>query len=328
MKRTKRNTLLSVAAIGVSGVLMAASAFAVNNNLSAYTQVKNALLENGLDTYASDAQNMTSTIKIAVEKDGSLMAENETLTKLSKDRMYTMSTILANGQPAFSYESWNEDSRTGHKSISKNTGDETYYVSEFKYPEELQNHYDDADDYHYQMSDADKKFAGALLDTLSGDMKNYFSTDGVTTSLHLEGAQIPELMQLGLASIQSQVAKDNQEHKMLPSADVADSLTREFTSAKDLTFDVIDVQMSNELNAKGYVTASGYDINGAKHSYTIRFEKTSTDIGSTVVDIIDLTDKKVEVETTVPAVPSAPNPSTDEVQPTPSATATDLPAAS
>lgn len=296
MKRKKRNTLLSIAAIGVSGVLMAASALAVNNNLSAYTQLKNTMIEKKFNMDFSPAQTATSTLTFSIEKDENILAKSEIFHKVADGKQYSLATtMIQEGRPTTSHETWSEYTQSGFKNITKNSDDDTYYVDEFTYPEPM-NDYDTV--YAPSMSDADKKFISALLDTLSGDMKNYFSSDGTTTSLHLEGAQIPELAQLGLSSIQSQVAQDATGQIIKASSDGAEQLIKEFVAAKDLTFDTIDIQITNEMDVKGYVTAFGYDINGAKHNYTVRFESNTTDIGSTTVDMIDLTGKKVIMKDT------------------------------
>lgn len=141
------------------------------------------------------------------------------------------------------------------------------------------------------------KLAEMLTDTLVGDVKNQFVSDGQTISVKLSGAQIPELARLALSAAAENSNRmgdfknnDKQDKGMKLVMDKMPKLSN---------MDVKSIEMTATVDGKTLkdnqftVTLTGQDLKGVSHELTVMLNAKITDVGNTKVDTINTTGKVV-----------------------------------
>ena len=323
MKNSKK-TIATVSAICLSGAMIAVSGLAMSANMEGYNYFKESLIESVDAGPMSNEDNWGHDAYMTLSKDGEMiyeMASQNTFVRTNdlqyKDHTFTTATSSGVGA---SMESWSGVEKPEEDYfIQKMSNDDTYYRYITQYDgemlqyrqETLKGMKDSDEDYTYEQSPAMKQFLGALIDLVVGDAKNYFSKDSNNrVSVKLEGAQIPEIAQLGLSAIMSDMSKNGlkggydseMEKDQLGKSIFAqqeDMFMKEIMSLQDVKFEMVEVaaDMNNGAqdmqNLSLAATVAGYDNNGKKHSYSVTADQKNGTANPSLVEIPDLSGAKV-----------------------------------
>jgi hypothetical protein len=312
--KNKKKTAVTITAIGVSAAIFAASAVAASGNLSAYNAFKDSIFgsfEKSSGFY--EQQNHTFNATFKLDRDGQPFAQMLSVMKVeSNDTSSSTSSITFNGKTHTS-ENWHyvepaDDGGEYRVNIYREGEEDVYNVSRFyssaKELSEMQSY---RTDYHdNKASSAEMKFASALVDTLIGDCKNYFSYDGDYIVANLSGTQIPELAQLGFAAGMSSMKDEYSDgsrnyHGASMENEVEEQFMKELVNLQELRLDSMsgrmkpDGQSLDMMTGSMQVAFSGTDSSGTRHNYQVDFSLESSNAGSTTIDKIDLNGKKQEV---------------------------------
>lgn len=279
MKSMKRNTK-KLAVIGLLiGCLTigSVSVFALTNG-NPYQDFKNAAL------LTVQEQNMTVAADVNVRQDGVTILSGDTVVQLNSDDQYSNSHFQIGGE-TLDMESCQTDeteiTRIGDKYTSnigkENDGEEN-----------------DGED-GFDFSPGTLKLAEMVVDGLVGDVKTHFAGNGNTISVNLEGAQIPELLNVAASAGIEKAAGKNREPS--PEKELLGNVLDNLSITKDVQ--VKRVGMEAQLK-DGYIdtvsvnlTLTGKDNNGISHEIEIICNAAISNIGSTNPNTIDTEGKDV-----------------------------------
>lgn len=150
----------------------------------------------------------------------------------------------------------------------------------------------------FDASSSKAKLGEMVVDTLVGDVKNQFVTDGDTISVNLEGAQIPELAKLAIsAAVEEQNNKKDQNKAGVGSDELKQALsnlpTLKNVDIKSLSLDAkVNGNALSENDVK--IVISGEDENGTSHEFQVTVNTSVSGVNSTKADTIDTTGKQVQ----------------------------------
>lgn len=276
MRKHFRNLALTGLLIG-SMVIGGVSSMALANG-SAYQNYKNAAMQ------TIKEQNMTVNADLTVRQDGQIILTGNTLLQMNGDSLYSNSRMQANGEVTDI-----ETSVAQGTAIVRAGGQYSLVNFSSKEENELMN-----------LSPNSMKLMEMVADLLVGDVKTHFTGDSNTVSVSLEGAQIPELLNVAAAAMaEHSTDLSNRANK------VSDNTHELFgNTLKDLPI-MENVQIKSiRLNAilqNGYLKSndatiilSGTDNSGTIHELEINGSNTISDIGSTTPDTIDTTGISLE----------------------------------
>lgn len=302
MKTNQKKLWASIGAIGVSAILLISSAFAATTNLSGYTRFKEIILDTNQSSYP---QNATTNMDWKLEKDGTTVMTMNTKAQTEENASYSINTLNV-GSETMTQETWSETTADTDQYVTKSSKDEKYQVllydlSQLSDDELASYNYDYDPDDDESMTDSQSKFVNAVIDTLAGDMKNYFSVSGNTVSVHLDSAQIPELVHLATAVVEEGMRSDYLADTTNPyRSDVESTVLSEMFSMKDYTIESLDASLEVEndqiQNISFSVQLSAVDAQGTKHTLTMSGTGQTTDINNTVAERINLDDIKDQSE--------------------------------
>lgn len=250
-----------------------AVAFAGSNSYETFKKAAEA---------TSKIENMTTSTQMTLIIDGQEVMTGVTLTQIDQDARYSNSTMQVAGQ---SYEV--ENATTDGVTIRKQGEEYTSYAMSEPYRESRRQ----------DSSPSADKLKETLSDALIGDIKNQFTSSGNTVQLNLEGAQIPEVVNLTLAA-----AMETRNERINDTSD--------FRHDDDCNlFELIPQLQSAQLQSIHYqgtiandylgensftVVLTGTDTSGTAHTIEINADTTLSDIGQTVPAAIDTTGKTVK----------------------------------
>lgn len=314
MKFNKR-TIITTVAIALSGATIAASALAMSSNLQGYNAFKEKFVSmaSGKTDYTKGLNYTTATHVVLKKADTTLVTLNNTIllnqtwnkAYISSESYNKSEITLADGTVT-SNETWSASNPLKDAVfIKKTNNDDKYYRSIMPVSEEQKkviqedmNSYSSANDMLDNNTDSQamKNFMGGVIDLVAGDTKNHFVLNGDAITLELEGAQIPEIAQLGLqviiANLKDEAVKSSANATYMNSPEQL--IYKEIVSLSNLKFEKIYSTLSTIDSKETFViTISGYDQNGKKEVYTLEAEISETDKGTTVVTLPDLTGKTV-----------------------------------
>lgn len=269
-KMAVAGTLIGVLTVG--GVSTAA--FASGN---AYQDYKSAALQ------TLEAQNMTVTADITVKQDGEVIVSYNSTSQIDGGSQYSSSQIQANGKTT------DAESSTANGTTFTRIGDQ--YTSA--------NHADRDRDWNdserFSSSSSAMKLMEMVIDLLVGDVKTHFTGSGDTVIVNLEGAQIPELLNVAASAMVEQSTdkpgRTSDEYELF--GDIFENLS--------ITQDVQVKRISLEAELKdGYTTnhvitivLTGTDSSGTSHEIELFCIADISDLGSTTPDAVDTTGKTV-----------------------------------
>ncbi|QJD86740.1 hypothetical protein [Cohnella herbarum] len=263
----------------------------------------------GYDTYKSaikntavTVQNSTNKMNLTVEDNGKVLLQVNTTIKTGKDdKTGSADATLQSGETKQSIQYFNQ----GGKQIIKSGNSDVYKVLENDAGEEMRHesgHPDELQD------PAFAREAENVIDALVGNLKNYVTLDeegsAKEISLHLEGSQIPAVVNAVGSLIIREGGRDHGDKAQGKAADIFGlNLQTVHDSLPKLTDEIkIDaVNLGADVNADNLITShaaeiriSGKDNQGTPHSVVVKLGMESSDFNSTTPDTVDLTGKQVE----------------------------------
>lgn len=276
MRKHFRNLALTGLLIG-SMVIGGVGSMALANG-SAYQNYKNAAMQ------TIKEQNMTVNADLTVRQDGQIILTGNTLLQMNGDSLYSNCRMQANGEVTDI-----ETSVAQGTAIVRAGGQYSLVNFSSKEENELMN-----------LSPNSMKLMEMVADLLVGDVKTHFTGDSNTVSVSLEGAQIPELLNVAAAAMaEHSTDLSNRASK------VSDNTHELFgNTLKDLpimeTVQIKSIRL-NAILQNGYlqnndvtIILSGTDNSGTTHELEINGSNTISDIGSTTPDTIDTTGISLE----------------------------------
>jgi len=275
MKKSFKKIATAGALIGVltvSGV--STVAFAAGN---AYQNYKSAVLQ------TVEAQNMTVAADITIKQDSEVIMSGNTNSQIDGRSQYSNSQIQADGKTT------EVESSTADGTSITRIGDQ--YTSTSRADKD-----DDWNDSEqFGTSSSTTKLMEMVTDLLVGDVKAHFTGSGDTISVNLEGAQIPELLNVAASAMVEQSA--NQSGKMSGEDDFSNNAFENLSITQNVQ--VKRISLEAELK-DGYTTnnvitivLTGTDSSGTGHEIELFCTADISDIGSTTPATIDTTGKTV-----------------------------------
>lgn len=298
--------------IVASAAVFAASAFAASGNLSAYNTFKQSMINTmSSGSLAAEPENYTLNTTMNVNYDGEtvIKARNVAKNQNIDARSYTTTMEGADFNNTTGSWVWKEGDteyilqQNPNGDFTRSTFNEKEWAKKNN-----EDYYEDDFQYSYDINEAapnntEIQFVNALIDTVMGDTKNYFTTDGDYIVLNLEGGQIPELVQLGTSlAFESMDPSSMSHHSALENGyGQLSSLEKTLTSLKNHRIDALSVRMLANDSEYSWMTdttfsvkLSGQDANGIRHSLAVDGSMNIEQVGSTVADPApDLTGKTV-----------------------------------
>ena len=227
------------------------------------------------------AENMTVNSQVSIKQDGRLLMEGGILMQSDGKTCY-MSSDWQIGNDSMTMES-----NLGEKVMVIRMGDH-YFISDTANPHS---------DGEFTPSPSMMKLMEMVADLLVGDVKNYFVSDGDSISVHLEGAQIPELVHVAAAAVMESMKAHPQ--RMPEGHQPIGAVLEEL--AIDQAIQVQSVHL-NAVIQDGFlqdqvltVVISGKDEAGTAHEMELVGQFLISEIGTTVAATIDTSGQTVEV---------------------------------
>lgn len=181
--RKSKKVLFSVAAVALSAVVFTATALASVSKVSGYESLKRA----GINMMQEDNYSMSGKFKISV--DGGTPAEIGVTAKTQSSTNSTTTTTVGEGDKQVKLHTEFID---GEMRCIYELPDGSFLKQDIGFTHaRYVSGFDDS-----EVNDKELRLAEVVLDILSGDVKNYFSTDGNRVSFSLQQNQVPELVQL------------------------------------------------------------------------------------------------------------------------------------
>ncbi|MDR2650065.1 MAG: hypothetical protein LBB94_10175 [Clostridiales bacterium] len=276
MKKVSGKALIMTSAAVVSAAVLAVTASAAAANVSGYEEIKQrgfALLE--------QSGNATVSISTELIADGRQLYSQSGYSETNEDMdaFYTRTEMFAAGEDDYWLEEYWNGVNKYWRSSDNPTG-YSEYLPQYRRQES------------FILTENQKKFLSLLLDVFTGDLKNYFVTDGNTISVSLDKTQIPELAQSFIAVGAEAAAKeheDNPDYSVNGRADLNSIITQYLyepvIESYSLTATLSDDGYLADSNAS--VNFSGRDENGEWHNATLYIKMEFSDIGSTKVRTSD-----------------------------------------
>lgn len=277
----KKKGLKTMAVSAVAGsLLLAFSATAFAASGSGYESYKGAIKSTVL------TENATVSAQFEVKDQGAIILSGNSLQKLDKENNSSKTNITVDGVTK-AYETSAGDGKyvtnADGKYYSTNIGNEKFKKDKVE---------------NLSESSSTVKLAEMLTDTLVGDVKNQFVTNGQTISVNLEGAQIPELARLALSAAVENSSRVENSNNTKQGKDVSMKSVMD-KMPKLSNIDVKSIAMTATVDGTTLkdneftVTITGQDANAVSHELTVTFNAKITDVGNTKIDAIDTTGKEV-----------------------------------
>lgn len=261
-----------VGALTVGGV--STIAFATGN---AYQNYKDAALQ------TIQEQNMTVTSDIMVKQDGTVIISGNAVSQTAGLNQYSSSQMKVNG------ETVDTESSTIDGSTIRRIGDQytsTSYAGK-------NGDWDSRD--QFSTSSSSVKLMEMVTDLLVGDVKTYFTGSGNTVSVNLEGAQIPELLNVAASAMVEQGT--NKPGRVSSESDIFSDVLQNLTITQSVQVKRIslEAEMSDGYVGDNVITIvlTGKDSAGAVHEMELTCNASLSNIGSTTPQAVDTTGKTV-----------------------------------
>ena len=302
MKNSKKKFWLSMSGIVLSVMMLSVTALAASDSLTGYNKFKEMIIKSALesDSLIDASDNSTTTSSITLKKDQEEMVSVHAITKNHIEADTVFSSTKSTSTSIFgnvTNETWSESSDTQDVFVRKSSDNEKYtaYVWEHENYQRYDEDYSEFEEADTSLTPAQDRLMNALIDLVAGDTKSQFRTEGDTVSIHLEGAQIPELGQLAVSVVEEQMKKEFEDTRSFKSNDPVHQVCQELgLDLKNLTLEVIHAELTFEesqiRSLSAQIVISGMDSNGVKHMLEIDGEVLQSDIGTTTADKINLDD--------------------------------------
>lgn len=289
MKKRRFKAIAASAVVGCLLLSVSVTAFATSG--SGYENYKDAVKSTMF------TENATVNAQFEVKDNGAIILSGNSIQKLVKESSSSKSNIIIDGI-AKSYETSEADG-----SLIVNA-DGTYYSASDNEKDveknDDKNNKENNEEKDISANSSTVKLAELLTDTIVGDVKNQFVTDGQNISVNLEGAQIPELARLAVSAAAENM--DKVDNKISNDGENLDVSMKSIMDAvpKLTNIDVKSISMNavvdkNTLKNNGFtVVITGEDANGVSHEISVLVSAEISNVGSTVTDVIDTNGKEVK----------------------------------
>lgn len=283
-----------LAAVGISGLLMAGGVLSASASTSGYDLFKTSLKK------THDVNSFTAHVQGSLQDNGKVVYQVDSLSQEDlKAKAGSSSVSVENGGKAEKVDFFNKD----HQSIVKSSKDNKYYVSQGKeagkYKEKYQNHKEK------QLSPQMQKDAEAIFDALTKNYQDKITTKDLSNGntgleLDLSKNEIPTVGQAIVSFFLKNVDQQSQhmekgEFGSLQFADLKPELPQ---LANNIS--ISRVMLQGEVNQDQYLVGqevtiyvSGDDVNGTHHDLVLHLTSNLDKINSTTINNVDLKGKTV-----------------------------------
>lgn len=295
------NKKLAMIGAGVvaGSVLLMSSVYAGVGSAPGYNAYKSAIKN------TAKVDNVTDNIKLSVVDNGKVLIQVDSILKTGKDDSTDSAAItLLTGDTKQSIQIFNQEDQD----IIKTSNSDVYKIISAD-PEELAEHKKAMEEHRFEHDPAFTQEVEKVIDALVGNLKDYVTLeeDGAAKEigLHLEGSQIPAIVNTVSSILIRESGKDHGEQQ--PELNPADTFGINVESIKDslpkLAEDIkiesfsldADVNADNLItNHTAEIQISGKDSQGTNHEVVVTLSVDSSDFNQTTPDTVDLTGKKVE----------------------------------
>jgi hypothetical protein len=277
----KKNVLRTTVISAVAGCLLLSfsiTSFATSG--SGYEKYKEAIKATVL------TKNATVSTQFELKDNGAVILTGKSEQKIDNENMYSKSNTTVEGVSK-TYET---------SSVNGNyvtNADGVYYTSN-------RNGKKDGRDKEENLTSSSStvKLAEMVTDTLVGDVKNQFVSDGNNISVKLEGAQIPELVKLAVSAAEENINNKGEFKGNEDKGTDVKSILEKMPKLSNVDVKAIDMTANVDGNAikdnKITLTITGQDATGASHEISAIITANITEVGTTKVDSIDTTGKEVK----------------------------------
>jgi len=272
----KRVSKLAIAGLLVGCLTIGGIGTVAMASGNAYQDYKNAALQ------TVSARNMTVSTSLNVKEDAAVLIAGDTITQTDGKNSYSSSKMQVNGETVDL-----EQAQSADKIITRN-GDE--YTSTT-----LDSRYSDYDRENLSNSSSSVKLMGMVTDLLVGDVKTHFTTSGDTITVNLEGAQIPELVNVAASAMveQSAASKNKTQYPDEVFGDVLQNLSiTQNVKVKSISL-TGKVESGYLSDSDITIVLTGTDSAGTSHEVELKAQSKVSDVGSTSVNTIDTAGKTV-----------------------------------
>ncbi len=275
MKNSKKllaaGVVVGCLTVGTTGIIALA-------NGNAYQNFKTAAMQ------TMQAKNMTVQSVSSVTRNGEVIVSGTQTRQTDGDQFYVSSEMAADGKTVIT-ESAKKDSELIYVIDGK------YYQTSFGDEE-----YGRRDGRSLEDSPNSKKMMEMVTDLLVGDVKNHFSGDQNHVSVSLDGAQVPELLNVAAAAMSEQAGNRRSDRVQ----DFPDSYRGHMDISQMSNLQIKAISMDADIvnglldNTNVSITISYNNAQGQAEEMSFYAESKISDVGTTVPDTIDLTGKTVE----------------------------------
>jgi hypothetical protein len=301
---TMKRDFKTIATIGLLVGCLAiggAGAFALASGNS-YQDFKNTVIN------TASSRNMTVTADVAVNLDGVEILAGSLFTQLDEENRYSSINLQANGQSIDTeqstsasetimrrgddYFSLTPNSQIGRQGFGSRGGRGGGKIGGFSGGSGRGMIGKNA---VLEPSPSAIKLGETVADLLIGDLKNHFTSNGNTISVSIDGAQIPELLNVAVSAMaemsESKPDRPIRNNGMLGDAFPNIPITQNVTvKSVNITADVAE-----DIFSTGNITIvfAGQDSDGNNHDVELTMNVKISEVGTTTPATIDTTGKTI-----------------------------------
>jgi len=262
---------MAVVGIVVGCVTVVSVGVLAHANGNAYQDFRNAAL------HTMRERNMTISSDITVLQNGEVLVTSETLLQRDGRNQYSSSLTQVNGE---TLEKERASSEAGR--ITR-VGDEFTSVSfEGRRSRERQRE-------NHNPSPSEVRLTEMFADILVGDIRTHFTRSGDTISVNLEGAQIPEILNMAASAAmeRSEARPDRAHHEGNHFGDVFKTMP--INSDVQIRRIGVETELNGRLLGDSTFTllVTGMDSDGNLQEIEMIFNASFSDIGGTTPNTID-----------------------------------------
>ena len=247
-------------------------------NGNAYQNFKNAAMQ------TSQIENKTVKSTMSVTKNGEVFASGTQTSQTNGTVSYSVGEMVFDGKTVVV-----ENAKNDSEVIFAVDGQYTRMAIE-------DNEYGHSRGRSLEDSPNSKKLMEMVTDILVGDVKNHFSGDQNHVSVTLDGAQVPELVNVAVAAMSENSGRSRSDRSRNFSGYDGTHMDLSQMSNLQIKSIAMDTDIVNGVldNTNVSITVTYKNPQGQAEEMTYSMQSSISDIGSTNPGTIDLTGKQVE----------------------------------
>jgi len=275
MKKKNFKTFAIVGVIAGCVLIGTVSAFAASVG-NPYEDFKAAALQTTTET------NMTVTADVTAKQDGAALLSGTMVSQQNGENSYSSTKMQVNGQTVD-----REESSTAGATIMRN-GDTYTSITRDSARVEKQD--------KTMASPNTQKLMSMVADLLVGNTKTHFTSSGDTVTVNLDGAQVPELLNVAVAAGMERTGS-KPDMPMMNGNNPMGTVLQNLAITQNAKVDSIHMTAGLANGALSAVDCtvvlSGQDSSGGSHEIDVTVNAKITDIGATTPAAVDTTGKTV-----------------------------------